>query len=271
MIGFFEKVAKDDRLGPLHICLYVTLFQFWNASRFKNPMSISRNEVMRLSKIGGKATYHKCMKELDSFGYLRYDPSFNPLRGSLIYLFNIETGLEMDTLQERTQISTGIETLDEPYINNTNIINSKHCKQHKQNETDDTSSNFDGANTQEKKPVGQSFSEGRKSSTPGGAVFFENKSGKETRTTVNQQRSTKGLPLSVEEVKIYFAEQKSSSTEAEKFYNYFQSNGWKVGGRAPMKDWQAAARNWLLNADKFTGKGIRTVSFSPDKDYAEPL
>jgi hypothetical protein len=262
------------------------LFQYWNLNRFVNPISISRSDMMSVSKICSKATYHKVMKDLHELGFIKYEPSYNPFRGSAVTLINLEEEEVQKKNRRQTKNQTSSEPalgryhtkkqestvlLNEPYINSINILNSKHCKQHKQNETNDTSSNFDGANTQEKKPVGQSFSEGRKSSTPGGAVFFENKSGKETRTTVNQQRSTKGLPLSVEEVKIYFAEQKSSSTEAEKFYNYFQSNGWKVGGRAPMKDWQAAARNWLLNADKFTGKGIRTVSFSPDKDYAEPL
>ncbi len=32
--------------------------------------------------------------------------------------------------------------------------------------------------------------------------------------------------------------------EAENYYNYYQSNGWMVG-RAKMKDWKAAARNWM--------------------------
>ena len=32
--------------------------------------------------------------------------------------------------------------------------------------------------------------------------------------------------------------------EAEKFFDHFSSNGWRVGGKAPMKDWKAAARNW---------------------------
>ena len=27
---------------------------------------------------------------------------------------------------------------------------------------------------------------------------------------------------------------------AEKFWSYYQSNGWKVGNKAPMKDWKAA-------------------------------
>jgi hypothetical protein len=31
--------------------------------------------------------------------------------------------------------------------------------------------------------------------------------------------------------------------DPEKFYNYEESKGWKVGN-APMKDWQAACRNW---------------------------
>ena len=38
-------------------------------------------------------------------------------------------------------------------------------------------------------------------------------------------------------------------TEVDKFHNYYESNGWKVG-KNPMKSWPAALRNWLsrLNA-----------------------
>lgn len=32
--------------------------------------------------------------------------------------------------------------------------------------------------------------------------------------------------------------------EAKTFFDHFTSNGWKVGGKAPMKDWQAAMRTW---------------------------
>lgn len=35
-------------------------------------------------------------------------------------------------------------------------------------------------------------------------------------------------------------------TEINKFYDYYEANGWKVG-RNPMKDWQAAMRNWKRN------------------------
>lgn len=30
------------------------------------------------------------------------------------------------------------------------------------------------------------------------------------------------------------------------FYDYYESNGWRVG-KTPMKDWQAAIRNWVRN------------------------
>lgn len=50
-------------------------------------------------------------------------------------------------------------------------------------------------------------------------------------------------PNSIEQV-IEFMKDK---IEAINFWDYFQSNGWKIGGRAPMKDWQAAARRWMRN------------------------
>ena len=38
--------------------------------------------------------------------------------------------------------------------------------------------------------------------------------------------------------------------EAAKFWDFYESKGWLVG-RTKMKDWRAAARNWLRNKDKF--------------------
>ena len=74
----------------------------------------------------------------------------------------------------------------------------------------------------------------------------------------------------------YFASQKFPAVEASKFYNYFQSNGWLVGGRTKMKDWQAAARNWMLNANKFAkGKPVKPkakhLHATTNKNYSEPL
>jgi len=50
-----------------------------------------------------------------------------------------------------------------------------------------------------------------------------------------------------------FIEAGSSEEEANKYFDYYTANGWRVG-RSPMKDWKAAARNWLRNASKFNSK-----------------
>jgi ABC-type molybdate transport system substrate-binding protein len=34
--------------------------------------------------------------------------------------------------------------------------------------------------------------------------------------------------------------------ESSKMFNYYESKGWTIG-KAPMKDWKATTRNWLLN------------------------
>ena len=47
---------------------------------------------------------------------------------------------------------------------------------------------------------------------------------------------------SLDEVKAYARERKSA-VDPERFYDYYNANGWKVG-KQPMKDWRAAFRNW---------------------------
>lgn len=46
----------------------------------------------------------------------------------------------------------------------------------------------------------------------------------------------------LQEVKDYIAE-KGYNVDAERFVDYYESNGWRVG-KNPMKDWKAAVRNW---------------------------
>ena len=43
---------------------------------------------------------------------------------------------------------------------------------------------------------------------------------------------------------------KGSEIEAEKFIDHYTANGWKVG-KNPMKNWQAAVRNWTKNMNQF--------------------
>ena len=40
--------------------------------------------------------------------------------------------------------------------------------------------------------------------------------------------------------------------ESEKFFDHFTANGWKVSGKTPMRDWNAAMRNWKRNMPAFS-------------------
>ena len=78
------------------------------------------------------------------------------------------------------------------------------------------------------------------------------------------------------EIISYFQENNFPEQEAQKFFNYFKSVGWLVGGKTPMVDWQAAAQNWMINAPKFISNAeqpnrAKQLNTTTDKDYSEPL
>lgn len=50
----------------------------------------------------------------------------------------------------------------------------------------------------------------------------------------------------VDEIRAYCAE-RHNSIDAEHFYDHYEANGWKIGGKIPMKDWRAAVRTWEKN------------------------
>jgi len=84
--NFFKAISCDPRIGLSHICLYVTLLQYFQLQDEIDPVLIKSNEVMRTSKIAGLATYHRCIRELHDFGYIRYIPSYNHRQKSRVFL-----------------------------------------------------------------------------------------------------------------------------------------------------------------------------------------
>lgn len=271
LTGFFEKVAIDKTLNPTHVSLYIALFQFWNCNRFKNPISINRDEVMRISKISSKATYHKCLKNLHSLGYINYEPSYNPFKGSHVILFNFSEDLKplpkseikpkneplIELVSEQalnkscTSSETGTEQAVVPsinYINNTNILNDKNVSN-----LEKLTKNFEEINNSD----------------------LKNETEEKEKSSAKKEKEENLLP-SIEEVKTYFQENNFPEQEAQKFYNYFKSVGWLVGGKTPMVDWQAAAQNWMINAPKFISNAeqpnrAKQLNTTTDKDYSEPL
>jgi len=46
-----------------------------------------------------------------------------------------------------------------------------------------------------------------------------------------------------------------SGADVEGAFDYYESNGWKVGGKAPVKDWKACARNCQRRSNQQPTKG----------------
>ena len=311
LAGFFEKVADDDRLNPTHISMYVSIFQLWNANRFKNPISISRNMVMKICKISANATYHKCIKELHEFGYLEYAPSYNPFKGSLVFLFdfypheeqeemvNLEENLSLLSKQKtlpnptKKRTSEGIEKVVNqtknqtgsyqqldlfhltkihtspkqalvPYINNTNNINKedKYTKENKILKTNFAKKNEAEVKEKKEKNCAKKEPQNNSKKAPPGVG-------------VKAPSGVGGIPT-LNEVIEYFVLKNIAPLEAEKFFNYYESNGWLVGGKTKMKNWNAASRNWMLNAPNYNQEKQATpvpkhLHVSKNKNYNEPL
>ncbi len=287
LTGFYEKIHEDSRLNPTHISLYLALFQFWNLNHFQNPISISRNEMMKLSKIAALGTYHKCIKDLQDFGYIEYLPSFNPYKGSMVHLFNFED-LEMQNLnsyhaknqtsseqalnQHHIKIETGIEQALIPSKNNTNILNNKHRVR--------TQKNIDELNYEFSEPEKEKLREKKKDfviARRNDEAIYSNVTQSVTLSGVEAlQKPGSKIPPEFPEVQMYFEEKDSTKLEAEKFYNHYESNGWLVGGKSKMKNWQAGARNWLLNSKKFntviaSGAKQFHLNATNNKSYQEKL
>ena len=105
-------------------------------------------------------------------------------------------------------------------------------------------------------------------------------------TRLPEEEIPKFLKPSVEEVEAYMLSQQefcpneiTAQTQALRFMNYYESNGWKVGRNA-MQDWQAAANNWLLNLKTYdqTSQKPRSANHLHSKnqnrgrpDYSIPL
>lgn len=76
----------------------------------------------------------------------------------------------------------------------------------------------------------------------GGAII-------KTKPKKKQERQTKVVgskrfkPPTIEEIQIYCDEQEYKFVDAKSFWNYYESNGWKVG-KNKMKKWHSSVAQW---------------------------
>lgn len=98
---------------------------------------------------------------------------------------------------------------------------------------------------------------------------------------LNKQIETEiNIPL-LEEVEEYFRLENFPIEQASLFYNYNQSKAWMIGS-SPIKNWQAAAINWISKQRSFKRQSPKTETAKTDskpinhlenteKNYNEPL
>lgn len=325
LTGFFNKINYEPNLNPTHISLYLALFQCWNVNRFKNPTGISREEIMKASKINSKATYHKCMKELELLGFMVYNPTFNPHSCSNIIMVNFSEGEKTiskipqpthsknEPVHNLTESKTGqvIEQVNEQLY----IYNKKQIIKNNLNNTKiDIEKNLINQPVQNLNPLiipkkkeiktetGQQilpvFAATNKKQTENGQqkekscakkekaveldLFFEANSKNQTENSLHKSVTSSEVEKPTLELAIdYFLSQQNTEIEANKFFNYYSSIGWLIGGKTKMKDWKAAARNWMLNTAKFAANTHKTdynarpkpmhLHTATQKNYDEPL
>lgn len=267
----YIRIAGDDRLTSNHVSIYMALFQLWNTEHFPKSFIIMRQEVMQLSKVTSKSNYHRCLKQLNDFGYITYEPSHNAMVGSRVSIMVIlrpkmtkkhspnrgQLNSQLNGQQNRQQEEQLIGQVHEQPTEllrgqqNEPLYN-KHINNKKLNKR----LNFISAENE----------------------FSANQSEKKNEKIVSKSEKKEGVlvskftPPNLEEVTSYFREKSALEIEAQKFFNYFESNGWKIGGRSPMKKWKAAANNWILNAEKYNPKAKQSnLHLNQDKDYDIPL
>ena len=71
----------------------------------------------------------------------------------------------------------------------------------------------------------------------------------------NNKKEREGLRPSHAEWIAFANEIGWRQTDAESAFDYYQSNGWKVGGKAAVKDWRACARNCQRRSNQQPTKG----------------
>lgn len=299
LTGYFDRVCKDHRLNPTHISIYMAIFQFWNLNRFKNPLSISRSEIMGLSKVSSKNTYHKVMKELHQYGYFRYDPSYHPLRGSWVYMLAFatatdtnqhkkETGAgqvldkqETSAVQPEDQLSsesrTGHELQSSLNISK-RIKHTKLLSDTKENIVKRGEDELRATSEQQGLPPAEKNVENRQVEDDQNLLI----SAASTVSRVLCEQPPERVPKNLEVVMRFFTASEYPPAQASKFFHYYNANGWKIGGKAPIENWQSAAHSWMLHdqnthvngtdqKNNSSASGANRLHASANKNYSEPL
>ncbi len=271
---FFEYVRVDNRLTSCHVALYMALFHFWNLNRFISPVSIPRDDLMKLSAIGSKNTYLKTLKQLGDFGYIKYDPGTGKFFKSKIYMTILKVDEKSnDNRKYCPTIEPDTTPVTKTYCPNygpDTVPNvTPHCPKYDPGTVPHLSPliklnlniNKERENTLEKNQ---------------NKNLKKNEGANMPPTVPNMGQNTLQIHKpSQQEIVSFFESNKYPALEANKFFLYYQATGWQTTGGKLIADWQAAAHKWMLNNfqnQKTKSNGTKNyLHTSDDQNYSEPF
>jgi hypothetical protein len=238
--AFYTLVHEHERLRSNDISLYMALFQLWNQQRFPVSLMVSRKLITKLSKIGSYKTYVQCLKRLDSYGLLTYQPSERPFEHSVIKMLPLEK--------------------NEPHKH---VIDDPHMCSNK---------DPDGCSNADPHPGSILHHFNNKQINN---YINERQTGRPQKKKINEI----GNPVvpELEEVRAYFSTVAQPEREADQFYFHYKAIGWTLSGM-PIFDWKAAAEKWIShipllkkNINDNTKPGPGGIRPEENKRYDEPF
>jgi hypothetical protein len=86
VLNFLKRSVQDERLLPSHISLLAAICILGHHTKVGSGFIVSRSKLMKFSGIKGKGSYHRVLSQLIDFGFVDYQPSYHPVKGSTIKL-----------------------------------------------------------------------------------------------------------------------------------------------------------------------------------------
>jgi len=282
----FRRFADDSRGTGNHRMLYMALFDCWNRSYFRTTISICRDEVMRISGIRSTSLYYKCIKDLDAWGYISYEPSNSIYAGSKIEMRRFDTCDDMPGDQPDDQLNTQLnDQLQVQSINSSNYTARIHpfAEEIAERPTAPVDQLNDQLDTQLKDQlVTPSIN---KSNLPaeaeGGTIETTvpvldkrldwltqpdpdpmHDPYEEEEDTAAYWESTympdrEVQPPSFDEVVEFFEGYHFDKRDARTFFKYYEALGWVGKRKVPIEDWQMYAKCWIGHIARCILNGLR--------------
>ena len=235
---FYRLLDEDPRIKPLHISLYMALFQAWNHNFFTHSFIMGRTRLMQVSRIGSKTTFSKVLRELHDFGYIIYEPSGYTPKKPMITMVAYH---EMDIPHPIT--GTGpVHDMNTPCPETVTAPVPKVGHIDKQLETN----------------VNNAIN-----------VCVPHTS--HTQIAAPPKIRKRIEPPTKDEVLQWFTEREISLEVATTFYHHYKAIGWKLGRHA-IVEWQDAAEKWIISTKKTTDHGTSEYLHTDNyKNFGEPI